>query len=399
MNDFPYVRTRDVDTPALLGRLATEKPGVTVVVAVFNGGDVVQRCLDSLASFTPNTVRIVVIDDASTDPGTLRLLADRSAAGAIELVTHPENWGYTRTANHGLELAGTDDVVLLNSDTEVGPMWLHRLAWTAYTDSSTGTVSAVSNDAAANSLPRRHARNDWYPRLPWHATARLMMFGMRVWSQVVPAAHGFCMYVRRTLLDDVGGFDVDAFPSGYGEEVDLSQRAIRAGWNNLVAPHVMVRHHRSQSFGDRRQKLVADSKVVLGSRYPELVPMVALWQSSVGALLTASNASWIRTSWCGGEPLERRVAVRPRGSRCDLDVVDWHGRPVPADMWAGDLPTTLAEVPVGDAPERIVRLLLTHGAESVATPASLQRKWSETADLLEPASASSLASTSHPAPA
>src|SRR3546814_16309874 len=50
----------------------------------------------------------------------------------------------------------------------------------------------------------------------------------------VPTGNGFCMYIRRAMLEDVGLFDEQAFPVGYGEENDLCMRAIDAGWHHLV---------------------------------------------------------------------------------------------------------------------------------------------------------------------
>lgn len=312
---FPFESYRDIDPQRVRHQLAAKRPRVSVVVAVHNGGEVVRSCLRSVVDNSPTAHRIVVIDDGGEDAGTRRILDAFHERGEVELVRHEKCRGYTRTANHGLLLTGDDDVVLLNSDTVVPPMWLQRLSWTAYSQPGIGTVSAVSNDAAANSVPIRHRRNDWYPRLEWESAGRLMSRGMRVWSQQVPSAHGFCMYVRRALIKKLGALDKDGFPVGYGEEVDYSQRAIIAGWTNVVAPHVFVKHLRSQSFGpDRRKKLVDASKVVLSQRYPQLRADVATWESSLGAALVQQNAARVRSGWHGGRPGARSVEVR------DLDL-------------------------------------------------------------------------------
>ena len=61
------------------------------------------------------------------------------------------------------------------------------------------------------------------------------------------------MYVKREVIDRVGMMDADAFPGGYGEENDFCQRAIGAGYRNVIAGNVLVRHERSVSFGDARR--------------------------------------------------------------------------------------------------------------------------------------------------
>ncbi|RYB96102.1 glycosyltransferase [Nocardioides glacieisoli] len=308
---FPFVRYRDVDPRNVAVRMASARPRVSVVITVHDGGEAVRSCIQSVLDNSPTAHRIIIIDDAGRDPVTRRIVDGFDGDGKVELIRHEICLGYTQTANHGLRLADDDDVVLLNSDTVVPPMWLQRLSWTAYSQSGVGTVSAVSNDAAANSVPFRHQRNDWYPRRQWCDSARLMSRGMRVWSQEVPSAHGFCMYIRRALIEELGFFDTDGFPIGYGEEVDYSQRAIRAGWSNLVAPHVLVKHLRSQSFGlDRRKQLVESSEVVLWQRYPRLGADVAMWESSLGAALIKQNASRIRSGWSGAELAVRKIVVR-----------------------------------------------------------------------------------------
>src|SRR5690606_8492978 len=171
------------------------------------------------------SARVVVIDDASPDPATRRMLDDFAELGAIELVRHEENWGYTRTANHALELGGDDDVVLLNSDTEVGPLWWQRLRWSAYGHERVATVSAASDNAGAMAVPRPGEANEWGPWLSWDEVARWVARHQATWGQEVPTAHGFCMYIRRDAANDVGTFDAEAFPRGYGEENDYSLRA------------------------------------------------------------------------------------------------------------------------------------------------------------------------------
>jgi hypothetical protein len=60
---------------------------------------------------------------------------------------------------------------------------------------------------------------------------------------------GGFLLVRRTMLEDLGGFD-DGFRL-YGEEIDLQYRAMRAGWERWYVPAAVVRHEH-QALTDRR---------------------------------------------------------------------------------------------------------------------------------------------------
>jgi GT2 family glycosyltransferase len=85
----------------------------------------------------------------------------------------------------------------------------------------------------------------------------------------VPTAVGFCMYVRRDCLREVGLFDMDLFGKGYGEENDFCLRAADAGWRNLHALDVFVRHTGGASFGASKPQRELEAMVTLRQLYPE----------------------------------------------------------------------------------------------------------------------------------
>lgn len=226
----------------------------TVVVPVHDAHDAVAECLAALLRNTAfgGSDRLLIVDDASTDPRIGPLLASVAGLPGIRVVTNPQNLGYTRTINRAIGLAGDDDVVLLNSDTVVGPNWLARLKATAWRHDRIGTVTAVSNAAGEFSVPA--AGNAPAPDFDPDTLARAVAdSGAEPFE--VPTGNGFCMYVRRDLLVAIGAFDETAFPTGYGEENDFCMRAGSAGWANLVDPSVYVQHRRSASFGERREAL------------------------------------------------------------------------------------------------------------------------------------------------
>ena len=71
-----------------------------------------------------------------------------------------------------------------------------------------------------------------------------------------PTGNGFCMYIKRRALDEVGFFDAESFPRGYGEEGDFCMRARAAAWTNVVDDATIVFHHRSASFGGEKDELM-----------------------------------------------------------------------------------------------------------------------------------------------
>lgn len=260
-------------------KLGDARP-TTVLVPVFGGATDVRRCLDSLVRWTPDNVRILVLDDASPDEPTRRVLVDAENSGRIEVIRRAHNLGYTRNVNAGLDDAGDDDVVLLNSDTIVGPLWVQRLRWVAYSGPKIAAVSPVSDNAGAMAVPEPGVYNDWANSWGWPNAARAMARHTRRFAVDATTAHGFCMYIRREALDDVGSFDVEAFPRGYGEENDWSMRARARGWSVKIAPHAIVRHAQGRSFGSSRQELLGVARETMARLHPNYRGEVRTWMAS-----------------------------------------------------------------------------------------------------------------------
>lgn len=253
---------------------------VTVVIPVHDSPEEVRRCLDAVLRNTTSPAHLVVVDDASTLDETRDLLASYGEFPNVTLLRNDENLGFTRSVNRGLEACDTD-VVILNSDTEVPPRWLHGLRIAAHSAEDVGTATAVSDDAGAFAVPVIGQRNEVPAWLGVDAAGRAMARAARWVLPETPTGNGFCMYIRRAMLDEVGMLDAEAFPVGYGEENDLCMRAGRAGWRHVVADRVFVRHAKGSSFGEeRREQLIAAGRKVLDKRYTEYTERIRAFVTS-----------------------------------------------------------------------------------------------------------------------
>ncbi len=243
-------------TPAAAASQARPVPApsspVDVIVPVYRGLEDTRRCILSvLESSNKTPMRLVVINDASPEPEVTDWLREVQAGhpDRIELLENPENLGFVGTVNRGMALHPGSDVLLLNSDAEVANDWLDRLQAAAYSDARIASVTPFSNNATICSYPRFCEAND----LPqgWDTAALDSLFARANPPEVVdvPTGVGFCMYIRRDSLDELGLFDTANFGKGYGEENDFCCRAREAGWRNVHAVNVFARHAGGVSFG------------------------------------------------------------------------------------------------------------------------------------------------------
>ncbi|NND45788.1 MAG: glycosyltransferase family 2 protein [Xanthomonadales bacterium] len=216
-----------------------------VVIPVFNARTHVQACLASVAEHSPDE-RILVIDDASTDAEVRPMLEAWVAEGRHrQLIVHETNKGFVSTANEGMRQAD-GHVVLLNSDTQVTPGWLERMARCLDSDPGIATATPWTNNGEIASFPRFCVANDM-PDDPARL-AELIGAGGQPEYPDIPTAVGFCMAISNAAIKRIGYFDEDAFGKGYGEENDFCLRAAAAGMRNVLCDDAFVAHHGGASF-------------------------------------------------------------------------------------------------------------------------------------------------------
>jgi len=247
----------------------------TVIVPVFNALDALDACLASLAKTLPAQATVLIVDDASTDPkieALARGWCERSGLGARYL-RREENLGFPANCNAAFAETGDDDVVLLNSDTLTTSGWLQQLARCAASDARIATVTPWSNNAEICSFPR-FVENNPVPDDP-ERIAEAAASQSPLSYPDLPTAIGFCMYLRRAALRQLGGFDVATFGKGYGEENDFCRRAAAMGWRNVMCDGAYVVHAGQASFGPLGQAPGGDNLQKLVARWPDYHELIA----------------------------------------------------------------------------------------------------------------------------
>ncbi|MBP6627306.1 MAG: glycosyltransferase, partial [Arenimonas sp.] len=192
----------------------------TVVVPVYNALDDLDACLASLDQTLAPGAQVLVADDASTDPRVAVLLAgwrERSPLDA-RVVTRGANLGFPANCNAAFAETGDADIVLLNSDAIATPGWLEQMARCAASDARIASISPWSNNAEICSFPR-FCEDNAAPEHPAAVAEAAATMGPPDYPDL-PTTVGFCLYLRRAALRQLGGFDSQTFGSGYGEEND-----------------------------------------------------------------------------------------------------------------------------------------------------------------------------------
>jgi GT2 family glycosyltransferase len=224
-----------------------ERAAIAVIIPNWNRpGDTI-TCLRSLAAGSYAGWHAIVVDNASTDDSVAAIGA---AFPAAEILVNEQNVGFAGGVNVGIaraRAAGFPYLLLLNNDTQVAPDALGALLTVAESDPRAGILSPLIYyaDGAriwfAGAYRRRRLPGI---SLPWYR--RHHSFLPRPFS--IDYATGCAMLIRTELVEQVGGLDSGYFM--YWEDLDLCERARRAGWRLLLVPSATVNHRVSASTGE-----------------------------------------------------------------------------------------------------------------------------------------------------
>lgn len=245
---------------------------VTVILPVYKGIEMTKRCLEAampgILSLADS--KIIAINDCSPDAGMQDMLLELQARwpDVLSVLENQVNLGFVKTVNRGMRQAGEADIVLLNSDVIVPQNWLERLTTEAYIAPNIGTVTPFSNNATICSFPAFLCENEQAFGLDVHQIDKVFS-GARLPNVKAPTGVGFCMYVRRDCLDVVGLLNEDKFGRGYGEENDLCQRALKAGWFNVITPNLYAFHEGGVSFSSSKQALIENAFKAIVELHPD----------------------------------------------------------------------------------------------------------------------------------
>ena len=244
---------------------------VSVILPVYRGIDMTRRCIEAAmpAVLGMKDAVLLAINDGSPEQGMQAMLESLVEIwpGRFEVLENPVNLGFVGTVNRGMAHFPSQDVVLLNSDVIVPDDWLKRLQVEAYSHPRIATVTPFSNNATICSFPNFLEENPLAFNLDVHTIDAVFRLS-HLPCVSAPTGIGFCMFIRRACLDQIGYLNTEKFGRGYGEENDLCQRAIKAGWLNILSPNMYAFHEGGVSFSTDKQALIDRAVGVLDSLHP-----------------------------------------------------------------------------------------------------------------------------------
>jgi GT2 family glycosyltransferase/glycosyltransferase involved in cell wall biosynthesis len=231
---------------------------VSVVLVNYRGADdTVTAVRELLASDWPaDLLEIVVVDNASGDDSLEKLNAIDDPR--VVVVPSSENTGFAGGCNLGVSRSSGEFVAFLNNDARPDRRWIAEAVATFEGRPDIGAVASKVLDWEGERVDFVAASVTWYgmgykphtgeqDRPEW-SVERDVLFGT-----------GAAMFVRRSVFDELGGFDEDYFM--FYEDVDFGWRLNLLGYRFRFQPKSLAfhKHHASMaSFGSFREEYLLE---------------------------------------------------------------------------------------------------------------------------------------------
>ena len=222
------------------------QPDVSVVICVFNQYDLTMQTLLHLSGSTGVSFEVILIDNASID----HIRDIENLVSGLRLIRNPSNVGFLRATNQGIEAARGRHVLLLNNDVVLPPNALRMAVQRLDLDAEDGDAASASTriGAVGGKVVRTHGQLQEAGCILF-SNGSALGYGRDAdpfdpeygFVRDVDYCSGVFLMVRRSLLLELGGLDIDYAPAYY-EETDLCVRIWKAGYRVIYDPSVVIVH-------------------------------------------------------------------------------------------------------------------------------------------------------------
>lgn len=215
---------------------------VSIVIVSYNVRPLLTECIDSVRlALAGLSGDITVVDNCSKDD-TVEYLQKHFPD--VQLIINQENVGFARANNQAIRQTDSEYVLLLNPDTIVYEPTIRGCIdfMDAHPEAGGTGVRMLNREGKAAPESRRAIPTPWVAMLKMLGFTRRYYMSDLPWdepSRIEVISGAYCL-LRRKALDEVGLLDEDYFM--YGEDIDLSYRLLKGGWQNWYLPYDIVHY-------------------------------------------------------------------------------------------------------------------------------------------------------------
>ncbi len=267
------------------------KTPVDVIVPVYNGFDYLENLFKTIKK-TRMDYRLFIVHDKSTDERVHPFLMEYAAGDEkAYLIENPENLGFVRSVNRALTVSDRD-AAIVNTDVVLPDLWLERLMMPIIMREDTASSTPFTNSGTICSFPNFCEDNPLFLGLDADEIDSEFKKIKPVYNEM-PTGVGFCMGMKRAVINKIGILNAEVFYKGYGEENDWCQRAIKAGFKNVHVENLFAWHNHGGSFlSEDKKRYIERNLKLLNEMHPGYDGDVAVYCRRDPAKNIREYAKW-----------------------------------------------------------------------------------------------------------
>ena len=235
-----------------LKRDILDRPKISIIIPTKDRIDLLRRCIESIQNRSSyDNYEIIIVDNMSQEEETAAYLDGLGKSYEnCRIIKFNEKFNYSKLNNYAAEFARGEHLLFLNNDIEVlNSDWLEAMLEQSQRD-EIGCVGAKLL------YPDRKIQHvgvvvGWGGRAEhiykWLHSNDIGYMGHFVSIRNYSAVTAACMMLRKSIFNEVGGFD-ERFEIGFGD-VDLCLRVRELGYENLFTPYAELLHYESATRG------------------------------------------------------------------------------------------------------------------------------------------------------
>lgn len=241
----------------IAGRKPFARMDLTVIIVNYNVKHFLEQCLHSVFQASERlAVEVIVVDNNSQDGS--QAMVKEVFGEKVHLIDNKDNPGFSKANNQGIAIAKGKYVLLLNPDTVVAEDTFYLCFEFMEKMPDGGGLGIRMIDGNGKFLPesKRGLPTPWVAFYKIFGLARFFpnhkVFGKYHLSYLdehetheIDVLSGAYMWMRKSLLDEIGGLDETFFM--YGEDIDLSYRIQLGGMKNYYLPDARIIHYKGES--------------------------------------------------------------------------------------------------------------------------------------------------------
>ncbi|MFH1190128.1 MAG: glycosyltransferase family 2 protein [Candidatus Omnitrophota bacterium] len=219
-----------------------------IIIPIWDQMAFTKDCLEHIVKNTRYPYRLILVDNASgkdTEEYLRKFVSDNP--DKAKLIRNEHNAGYIKAINQGLAVSSAPYVCMMNNDTLPAPGWLERMVAFAEAHPDVGLINPQCGGHSGSSV-------DSYAATLERNKGRYMEMNQ---------CQGFCMLVKREVIDKIGALD-EAYGVGGYDDTDYSIRAHKAGYRSVSIRDAYVYHriHASFDLAGNREEVVKRNREI-----------------------------------------------------------------------------------------------------------------------------------------